>query len=99
MIGKWENPDVFYTLKSVLSNHFRGKRTGFVKFRFIYTEWSRPRNRQTAPILFPCPNEAGHSRNETQLSFFAILDQESFSATVRLNTGCSLEWSFGSEKK
>ena len=31
--------------------------------------------------------------------FLAILDQESFSATVRLNTGCSWEWSFGSEKK
>ena len=36
---------------------------------------------------------------EAQLPFFAILDQESFRATVRLNTGCSLEWSFGSEKK
>ena len=36
---------------------------------------------------------------EIQLPFFAILAQESFSATVRLNTGCSAEWSFGSEKK
>ena len=32
-------------------------------------------------------------------AFFAIFDQESFSATVRLNTGCSGAWSFGSEKK
>lgn len=30
-------------------------------------------------------------------AFLTILDQESFRATVRLNTGCSLEWSFGSE--
>ena len=29
--------------------------------------------------------------------FFAILDQESFSATVRLNTGWSGAWTFGSE--
>jgi len=31
---KWEIPDVFYTLESILSNRFRRKHPGFAKNHF-----------------------------------------------------------------
>ena len=106
-------PLVFYTLKRVLSNRFRTKHEGFyalshtlrvldsallrngtclseAKHYFVTACRVSERSRTLLQWRTCPPGLQGQA-------FFAILDQESFSATVRLNTGWPAEWSFGSE--
>ena len=80
-----ESPCVFYTLKCRLSNSFRGKGPSFAKNDGTAAE-SVEKNLPEPPGNGGTGKRFGVGGGRDQ-AFFAILAQESFSATVRLNTG------------